>query len=332
MPSPAATAATAPPSRAGLGIGMILVGMVLISVNDMVMKRLSGDYPLHQLVFMRSLLGICLSLLILRFEGGWTVLRTDRPGLHALRGLLIVFANMTFFTALAVMPLGTVTAMFFVAPLMITLLAIPVLGERVGLHRLGAIVVGFVGVLVIVRPGAAAAFDVPAWVLAMQILAAAGYAGMQVLTRKLGVNTPASALAIYIQVMFLLVSSLFWLVAGDGRFVEDVENQSLIFLLRAWVWPAPEDTGWFIAIGLASAGIGYCLSAAYRLGDAGTIAPFEYVALPLAIFWGWAIFGELPDAVTLMGIALIGASGIYVFLREARLRRRVVSGRPTRRT
>lgn len=315
-----------------LAIVLILLGMLLISVNDMVMKKLSDSYALHQLVFARTAIGIWISLIILRFEGGLHLLKTRRPGLHALRGLLIVFANMAFFTALAVMPLGTVTAMFFVAPMLITLLAIPVLGEKVGIHRLGACLLGFVGVLVIVRPGTAEAFNVSPFILALPILAAAGYAGMQVLTRKLGVNSPASAMAIYIQGMFMLVSGVFWLVAGDGRFAEGVENESLIFLFRAWVWPRPEDLIWFLTIGGASAGIGYCLSAAYKLGNAGTVAPFEYVALPLAIFWGWFIFGEFPDQVTLLGIGLIGASGVYVFLREGRQRRRVASRGPTRRT
>ncbi len=320
------------PNNGLAGIGLILVGMLLISINDMVIKRLSGGYPLHQLVFLRSVIGIGLSVAILQFEGGFRMLRTDRPWLHALRGLLIVFANMTFFAALAVMPLATVTALFFVAPLMITLLAIPVLGEQVGRHRMGAIVVGFLGVLVMVRPGTAAEFDVPFWVLTLPILAAAGYAGMQVLTRKLGVNSPPSALAIYIQLMFIAVSGLFWLVAGDGRYVEHVSNESLVFLLRAWVWPRAEDWIWLGVIGLAAGGVGYCLSAAYRLGDAATIAPYEYVALPLAIFWGWLIFGDFPGAATLAGIGLIGAAGVYVFLRERALRRRVATGRPQRRT
>ena len=330
-PAPSASPA-APADRGVLAIALILAGMVFISVNDMVMKRLSGDYALHQLVFMRSALGICISLAILRFEGGYRLLRTRRPGLHLLRGLLIVVANMAFFTALSVLPLAMVTAIFFVAPLLITLLAIPVLGETVGAHRLAAVLVGFAGVLVMVRPGVADRFDVAPWVLALPILSAACYAGMQVLTRKLGADMPASGLAIYIQAMFLAVSAAFWLAAGDGRFAERVEGETLTFLLRAWRWPDAADWGWFAAIGLASSGIAYCLSAAYRLGDAATIAPFEYVALPLAIFWGWLIFGEFPEPVTLLGIALIGASGVHVFLRERALRRRVATDRPTRRT
>ena len=131
----------------------VLLGMVCISVNDMGIKFLSGDYPLHQMVFVRSAIGLGVSLVFLRLEGGLSLLRTDRPGLHAVRAGLIVTANMLFFAALSVMPLGAATALFFVAPLFITLLAIPVLGEPVGRHRMAAIAVGLAGVGVMMAPG-----------------------------------------------------------------------------------------------------------------------------------------------------------------------------------
>jgi S-adenosylmethionine uptake transporter len=305
------------PNAPRLGIAFIISGMLFISVNDMLIKQLSGDYPLHQMVFIRSAIGLCASMVFLHLEGGFSLLKTRRPGLHLVRALLVVFANMTFFAALAVMPLANATALFFVAPLFITLLSIPVLGEKVGLRRIAAVSVGFLGVLVMLRPGVGWDGEAPSrWALLLPVVAAAAYAGMQVLTRKLGAASRASALAIYIQVTFLLVSLGFFLIAGDGRYAEGVSNGSLIFLLRAWVWPAPDDLWLFGVLGLMSGGIGYTLSQAYRLGDAATIAPFEYVALPLAIFWGWMIWGELPDIWVAAGIMLIAGSGIYVYLRE----------------
>ena len=314
------------------GIAFILLGMFCISINDMLIKQLSGGYPLHQMVFVRSAIGICFSLVLVQFEGGWGILRTRRPWLHVLRGLMIVGANMGFFTALAVMPLADATALFFVAPLFITLLSIPFLGETVGARRIGAVLVGFVGVLIIVRPGGALGADLPSrWVLLLPVLSAFGYACMQILTRKLGVASKASAMAAYIQAMFLIVGAGFFIIAGDGRYAVGQTNESLIFLLRAWVWPAPEDRLLFGLLGLMSAAIGYALSQAYRLGDAATIAPFEYTALPLAMMWGFVIFGSVPGVSTVLGIALIMGSGIYVFVRE-RVRRRVVAGsRPMRR-
>ncbi len=308
----------------------ILLGMLCISVNDMGIKLLSGDYPLHQMVFVRSAIGVAISFVILRAEGGFALLRTDRPLLHALRAALIVVANMTFFAALAVMPLGAATALFFVAPLFITLLAIPVLGEPVGRHRMAAIAVGLLGVGVMMAPGVDWG-DIGRVSLLLPVAAAACYAGMQVLTRKLGARSAASAMAIYIQSAFLLVSTGFFLAAGDGRFADGVEHPAAIFLLRAWVWPAAGDWWLFGLLGLMSAAVGYCLSMAYKHGTASVVASYEYVALPLAIFWGWAVFGEVPRPVVWLGIALIAGAGLYVFARERAQNRALASARPIRR-
>lgn len=313
-----------------VAISSILIGMFCISINDMLIKRLSGDYPLHQMVFVRSAIGILVSCVIVHFEGGLRILRTNRPVLHILRGLMIVFANMTYFMALAVMPLADATALFFVAPLFITLLSIPVLGEAVGLRRLGAIAVGFLGVLVMLRPGETS-LNAPLWVLTLPVAAAFGYAMMQVLTRKLGMSSKASAMAVYIQGTFLPVGAAFYLIAGDGRFSDGIENESLVFLLRAWVWPSQEDLGLFALLGAMSAVIGYALSQAYRLGNAASIATYEYVALPLAVLWGWLIFGTLPGVNAWIGIALIMGSGIYVFWREQVRQRTIAGAQPLRR-
>lgn len=316
----------------GLGIFFIVLAMAGFSINDMFIKQLSGDYPLHQMVFVRSAIGIGFSVVVLHFEGGFRLLRTDRPWLHLLRGLCIVAANLAFFAALAVIPLADATALFFVGPLFITLLSIPFLGEKVGARRLGAVLVGFVGVLIMLRPGAAGAGPAPDRViLLLPILAAFAYACMQILTRRLAPSSTASAMAIYIQATFIVVSLLFWAVTGDGRFLAGVENESLIFLLRPWVWPAKEHLAIFLALGLLSAIIGYSLSQAYRQANAATIAPFEYVALPMSIFWGWAVFGDLPDLWVFSGIALIAAAGLYVFARERQTARAVASRRPIRR-
>lgn len=311
---PDAAPAPATPARA---IAFILIAAACISVNDTTIKLLSGGYPLHQMVFVRSALGIVATLVLLRLEGGVRLLRTATPGLHAIRALLIVVANMTFFAALAVMPLGAATALFFVAPLFITLLSIPLLRERVGPHRMGAVVAGFAGVAVMMAPGVDWG-GIPRGALLLPVAAAACYAGMQILTRKLGVASAASAMAIYIQVTFIAVSLAFYAVAGDGRFAEGIRNDSLKFLLRAWIWPEPGDLWKFGLLGLMSAAIGYCLSQAYRLGSPATIASYEYTALPLALFWGWTVFGEVPGAPTILGILLIAGAGLYVFARERR--------------
>lgn len=321
-----------PQNRAGLAILSVLIGVGAISINDMLIKQLSGGYPLHQIVFSRSAIGIIISLGLVKLEGGFQQLKTDHTGLHILRGGLVVIANMAFFLALAALPLAEATALFFAAPLFITLLSIPILGEKVGVMRLSAVAVGFIGVVIMQRPWAGdESLHASRLVLLLPVLAAITYALNQLMTRKLGVSAKASVLAVYIQAVFVVVSLGFYLVAGDGRFVDESSSPSLEFLLRAWVWPATGD-GWvFLLLGLNAAIIGYCLSQAYRIADAATVAPFEYIGLPLAVFWGFVIFGDLPSWEVWVGIALILASGLFVFLRERQKARNITRALGARR-
>ncbi len=308
-----------PHNRPLAGIASIIIAMMAISINDVLIKQLSGAYPLHQLVFTRSAIGICFSLTLVLFEGGLGILRTNRPLLHATRCLLIVLSNLTFFTALAAVPLAYATALFFVAPLLITLLSIPILRERVGPFRLAAVGVGFLGVLIMLQPWESAEQrSAPLLVLLLPVLAAFTYALNQILTRKLSAISKASAMAVYIQSSFILVSLGFFLVAGDGRYAVGVESESLRFLLRPWILPEDEDLYLMLALGLNSGIVAYALSQSYRLAHAATVAPFEYVGLPLAIFWGWFIWGELPGPAIWVGIVMIAGSGLFVFLRERR--------------
>ena len=318
-------------NQAGLAILIVLVGIFAISINDMLIKRLSGNFPLHEIVFARSALGLLFSLALVRMEGGWRILKTRRPFLHALRGLLIVAANMSFFAALAAIPLADATALFFAAPFFITVLSIPVLGEKVGLVRMSAVLIGFGGVVLMQRPWAdPQSLQVSRLVLLLPVFAALMYALNQLMTRKLGVESKASALSVYIHLSFVVVSLAFFLVAGDGRFADASDNPSLQFLLRAWIWPSGSDWWVMLGLGFNAAIIGYCLSQAYRLADAATVAPFEYVGLPLAVMWGWFIFGEIPVWEVWAGIALIIGSGLFVFLRE-RQKSRVIARAPVKR-
>ena len=306
------------------GIACMIAGMFLISLNDMLIKAMSGGYPLYQLVFLRSFIGIFFALVILQMEGGWRLLNTGRWGLHVLRCVLIVFANSSLYAAIVAMPLATANAIYFVAPLFVTLLSVPVLGEHVGLRRFMAIAVGFAGVLLMMVPQFGGGEEALGWVVILPVLAAAGYAAMSVLTRKLGSTSRASALAIHIQLAFILVGGVMFFVAGDGRYVTEDTGDSLRFLLRPWVWPEPGDWPYIGLLGLLSGGVGYLMTQAYRLSRASVVAPFEYILLIFALIWGWTVFGEWPEDVVFYGAAIVIASGVYVFLREGRMREKPV--------
>ena len=215
------------------------------------------------------------------FAGGLAVLRTRRPVMHVVRGLCVVAANMCLFLGLAALPIADATAIFFVSPLVITVFSVIFLRETVGPRRWAAIAVGFVGVMVIVKPGTAA-FQ-PASLL--PIAAAFLYATLHMLTRRIGGTESAATMAVYIQLTFLVASTLIGLAIGDGRFAGS-GHPSLEFLLRGWHWPARGDTALFALLGVAGLFGGLFISQAYRLSEAAFAAPFEYVAMPMAIFWG----------------------------------------------
>ena len=301
-------------------LGMICaVGAALaFSLNDMTIKFLSTGYPLHQIVLARSCVAFILVLaIIIPLDGGRAALRTKRPGMHMLRGLFVVLANSLFFMAIAAMPLADATAVFFVSPLVITVFSVFFLGETVGPRRWAAVAVGLIGVMVIVRP-TSESFQVAAL---LSMASAVFYALLHIFTRRLGVTEKASTMAIYIQAMFIVVSIAFGLIAGDGRFAPE-DQPSLRFLLGPWVWPTQGDFAIMAALGAFSAVGGYLISQAYRVSEAGLIAPFEYVALVMSIFWGYVVFSEVPDAFAITGIALILASGLYLAFREAQLGKR----------
>ncbi len=306
------------------GVLCALGAWFMFSLNDIGIKYLSGDYALHQIVLIRALTGMAFTLAVfVPMEGGLSVLKTSRPVMHLIRGFCVVCANLAFFTGLATISLPEASAIFFIAPLIITALSAIFLGEPVGPRRWFAVMIGFIGVLVMLRPGSEA-FRVAAL---LPLFAAAAYATLQVLTRSMGVTEKASTMSFYIQLVFVVVCALTGLLVGDGQYAPG-NNPSLDFLLRQWQWPLLSDFAIMIGLGLSSGLGGYLISQAYRVSEATVIAPFEYLALILAIFWGITLFDEWPDLAAWIGIALILFSGLYVFWREVVLDRQFVIKHP----
>jgi len=296
-----------------VGISSAIGASVFFSINDMTVKLLSGDYALHEIILIRSIIGMAvLMAVIVPLEGGWAVLRTNRLPMHVLRGLFVVITNMTFFLALAALPLADAVAIFFIGPLIITLFSVVFLGESVGPRRWIAVLMGLAGVIVMVRPGSAG-FQLAAL---LPLIAAVAYASLQTLTRKIGGTEKAGTLTFYIQVSFILVGTIMGLTVGDGRFAGS-GDPSIEFLLRAWIWPSSGDWWILLVLGISSTFAGYFISQAYRLCEAGLAAPFEYTAMVLAIFWGFVVFDEWPDAVAWVGISLIIGGGLFMLWRES---------------
>lgn len=297
-----------------IGAACAAIAVVFFSINDVVIKFLSGGYALHQVVIFRSLIGLLVIVAVIApLTDGRAVFRTNRLRLHLIRGLCVVVANMMFFLGLAAMELATAVAIFFVSPLVITVFSVIFLGETVGARRWTAIGVGLLGVVIILRPGTDA-FQLASL---FPLVAAVAYASLHMLTRKIGQTDSAATMAVYIQLTFIAVSGAIGLAVGGGQFA-DQTDPSLVFLLRAWTMPLMSDLWLFVLLGAGVALGGYLISQAYRVAEAGYVAPFEYLAMPLSILWGYLVFAEVPDALTLLGASLIIGSGLFTLWRETR--------------
>ncbi len=303
--------AVARPDTPFKAIGCLVGGIGLFSIQDVVVKSLSGAYPVHELVFVRAVVALLPLMLLVHWQGGIAALHTKRPWFHALRGSCAFLAYTGYYLALAAMPLAEAVALFFSAPLFVTALAVPFLGESVGPRRWLAVCLGFVGVLIMMQPGAAV-FE-PAALLAL--LAALAYAASIIMTRRLGVSDSGVAMAFYGQLAYLPLAAVIGLTLGGGLAVES-QHPSVQFLARAWVWPTWPDLALMSLCGLI-AGFGfYLLSQAYRLAPANVVTPFEYTAVPIAMVFGFVVWGEVPGPASLAGIALVVGSGLYVLRRE----------------
>jgi len=221
------------------------------------------------------------------------------------------------------MPLADAVAIFFISPLVITVFSVIFLHETVGPRRWSATFIGLAGVLIIVRPGTSA-FQ---FVSLLPIMAAVGYALLHILTRRIGGTESAATMTFYIQLTFIFVSFTVGLSVGDGRF-DDGSNASLTFLLREWHRPELGHIWILMLLGVASTGGGFLISYAYRRSEAAFVAPFEYVAMVMAIIWGYLIFDDLPDAASWVGMILIIASGLYMVFRDIQLRPNLTGNRP----
>ena len=215
--------------------------------------------------------------------------------------------------ALAALPLATTVALYFTAPLFITALSILFLGERVTGGRWIALLAGFAGTLVMLRPGSAL-FD---WAALLPVTAGLFYGAAMVMTRVIGVRDTAAAMAFYSNIVFLSGALILSLIFGGGGF-DGTAHESIEFLMRGWAWPALGDLLLMMACGLVAA-IGLTLlTQAYRMAEATLVAPFEYTALFWGVLWGWIMWGDWPDAIAWLGIAILIGAGLVLLYTDRR--------------
>ncbi len=278
--------------RPALGIVLMLAGIAGFSVMDATIKWLTADYPVTQIVALRSWFGLPLLCLFALYGSGLKGLRTRRPIVHVGRYLLVLALSFGFFWALSQMKLVDAIAITFAAPIFITALSVPLLKEPVGLHRWLAIGVGFCGVLVMLRPG----MGVFQWAAVVVLGSVVVYALLMITTRAFKTTENTAALMLYPQLGMSLTG--------------------IVLAPFVWVTPSLIDLGLFALAGLfGSVGV-ICVTHAFRLGPAAVISPFEYSALIWATLLGYYMWDELPDVITLAGAVIVILSGLYIIYRE----------------
>ena len=293
------------------GIIFLVLAALVISIQNIAIKWIGGDYSAIEIVAIRSVVALPLTLLFYRYEGRQGLPTTQQPKLEYLRGVFLFLSYTTFMMGLAALPLAEIEAIRFSGPLMITLLSVVILGEKVGPRRWLALIIGFVGVLLIVKPGSAT-FNLGSIFILISVLF---YALTTILTRKLQTTDSSATMAYYSSLVYLVAAIVLAPLPALVGQVSDA-HPSIAFLIRAWSMPIPIDLIIMAGLGLVWAGWMYLISRAYSLAEASVAAPFEYISLPINIMWGFLIWGEIPTWLTLAGAALTLLSGMYVLYRE----------------
>lgn len=274
------------------GIGFMSAAFVTVAIGDALAKLLITDLPIAQFVFLRSAAVLLLLTPFFVHGGGLLVFRTQRLSLHIARCTLNAVSLCFFFVALRQLELATIFAIGFVGPLFMTALSVPLLGEKVGLHRWSAIAIGLLGALVIIRPSAEG-IQIMALV---SMFATFLWATSMVIVRKLSATESDATLLAYINTSLLLVGAI-----------------GAPFVWQGVTW---REIALIAALAVTQVIGQWLMLRAFRAAPVGVIAPFQYSGIIWATLIGWFIWGDLPAINVWIGAAILVASGLYVMWRE----------------
>lgn len=280
------------------GMVLMLLGIGLITVNDALIKLANEGVPLGQSLAIRSAVVWIPILIFAHRAGGLKALRVYDWRRQLWRGAFLIFSSWCYFFALRSLPLAEVMAISAVGPLFLTVLAVPFLGEKVGWRRWAAVGVGFVGALIVIRPGGS---DY-GWAALFPLATALAGAGRDILQRQMSLSREGT-------VAILAVSTTCVGLSGA------------VTLPFVWQTPAWQTVGLIAAAGLLLGAAHYLMIEALRLAEASSIAPLRYSNFLWGVLWGFLIWGVLPEAGTWIGVAIIAASGVYILHRETVTRR-----------
>lgn len=278
-----------------VGIVLILSAMAILPGIDVIAKMLGQQgMPVTQIVWARMFFGAALTLPFALRQAGARALLPQRPVFHTVRAGFLMLATFCFFSSLKFLPIADALAIFFVQPLVLTALSPFLLGEKVGARRWAAVAVGFVGTLIIIRPGLGGIN--PGSLLALG--AGTSLALYFLMTRRIAGSAPALVTTFHTMLIGTVVAS--------G--------------LAATVWVWPDDGQWllFVALGLIAALGHYLITRAYDFAEASLLAPLAYTEMITSVALGWWFFGDFPDFWTFVGVAILISCAIYISVRERR--------------
>ena len=277
-----------------LGIFLLCSGVAFFGVGEACVKILAADYHILQVVWARYVFHALVFLAIFSRSGIISQMKTSRPLLHIARSITLMLGTVTFFTALMFLSMPDAVAINFAAPLLVTALSIPFLGEKVGARRWLAILIGFLGVLVIIRPG----MGLMHWAAILPLGTAVCYASYQIMTR-IAARTEDTK------------TSLFW-TSTVGVIV--------MSCIAPFVWKAPDAQAWMIMIATGALfGFGhYLLIRAFEVATVSTLSPFLYTQIVWVTILSVIVFDELPDEYSILGTSIVIGSGLYIWHREFR--------------
>jgi drug/metabolite transporter (DMT)-like permease len=275
------------------GIIYLLAAGIFLTTNDAITKWLVPHYPPGQILCIMASLIAIIAVIVMRFRGEAPLAAVSwRP--HFYRGGLYAIGSFAFINALRFLPFAEVVAIAFAGPMFMTLFGRFFLGESVGWHRLGAVVVGFIGVLFIIQPGS----DAMHWAVVLPLIVALADAGRDLVTRQMA-SGESNLRIVFSTGVILAIAGLFTLVGG-------------------WHAIRPEDLIWFGISASVFVIAHFLMVEAFRHGQLVAVAPFRYVQIIWVILAGMLFWGEIPSTVVFIGIGIISASGIYIAWREAR--------------
>ncbi|MGF7162061.1 drug/metabolite transporter (DMT)-like permease [Rhodoligotrophos appendicifer] len=288
-----------------LGVTLIVASVFMLSFGDAVVKQSSADFSLWQLLALRSLIAVPVLIGIARFASPGSSLWPKSVGWVVLRSVLIVLMWIAFYTALPFMSLSVAATALYTIPLFIAIFSAALIGEPVGLKRWLAILVGFVGVLVILRPAA----DDFSPVALLPVLAAALYALAAIVTRSKCAHEDSLSIATVLNLCLLLTGFVGVVAVG---LIPGAADATLPFLLGPWVELKAETWAVIVLLGILMVAQSIGVAKAYQIAPPAIIGTFDYSYLVFAGFWGFVFFGEVPDGLTVIGIGCILAAGWMV--------------------